>query len=213
LEKAHAFFDVHEVAPGNPITYAEEYRYLAFALLLLAEGKGEEAYNLLARLKEMASAQSRMERLIEINILISMILLVKGEKDQALSCLTESLAWAAPDEILMYHLNYLDQINPLLQEIFKSQATGKGKLPHSYINKLKRTIEKRKHFPTLHYGLTTREREALQLVAQELSNQEIADKLFISLNTVKTRLKNLYAKLEVDSRSKAVEKAKMLRLI
>jgi len=47
----------------------------------------------------------------------------------------------------------------------------------------------------------------------DLSNQEIADKLFISLNTVKTHLKNIYLKLDVDSRSGAVAKAKKVGIL
>lgn len=70
-----------------------------------------------------------------------------------------------------------------------------------------------KKSPAVPFNLTTRDREALKLMAGNLTNQEIADTLFISLNTVKTRLKDLYIKLDVDSRSKAVEKAKQLHLI
>ena len=48
--------------------------------------------------------------------------------------------------------------------------------------------------------LSAREFDALKLIAEDLSNQEIADKLFVSLNTVKTHVKNIFLKLEVDSR-------------
>jgi LuxR family transcriptional regulator, maltose regulon positive regulatory protein len=213
LLKARAFLEAHGVGDGNTITYAEEYRYIPLALLLMAEYKIEEAFRLLTQLYDMARAQSRLERMIETKILLSILLQGVGETEKALSSLTESLGYAAADEILMYHLNYLDQINPLLQEVFKSQATGKGKLPQPFIHKLKSRIEKRKNLPAGNMGLTTRERETLLLMAENLSNQEIADKLFISLNTVKTRLKNLYVKLEVDSRTQAVAKAKAMRLL
>ena len=213
IKRARSFLEEHGVGSDKAISYAEEYRYIPFALLLLAEYKIEAAFALLSQLYEMARAQSRIERMIEIQILFSIIHQVTGEKEKALSCLSESLEYAAPDEILMYHLNYLDQIHPLLQEVFKNQATGKIKLRPPFVNKLKRCIDNRKKHADGQYGFTSRERDALQLMAENLSNQEIADKLFISLNTVKTRLKNLYVKLEVDSRSKAVEKAKEMRLI
>ena len=61
--------------------------------------------------------------------------------------------------------------------------------------------------------LSEREIETLKLIAAGMSNQEIADKLFISLNTVKTHLKNINLKLESSNRNQAVEKAKELRLI
>jgi ATP/maltotriose-dependent transcriptional regulator MalT len=62
-------------------------------------------------------------------------------------------------------------------------------------------------------GISKREHEVLQLMANGLSNQEIADKLFVSLNTIKTHSSNLFLKLEVNRRTQAVQRGKELRLI
>jgi DNA-binding CsgD family transcriptional regulator len=62
-------------------------------------------------------------------------------------------------------------------------------------------------------GISKREHEVLDLMAKGLSNQEIADKLFVSLNTIKTHSSNLFLKLEVSRRTQAIQKAKNLRLI
>lgn len=62
-------------------------------------------------------------------------------------------------------------------------------------------------------GISKREYEVLELIAKGLSNQEIADKLFVSLNTIKTHSSNLFLKLEVSRRTQAVQKAKELQLI
>lgn len=62
-------------------------------------------------------------------------------------------------------------------------------------------------------GISKREMEVLELIAQGLSNQEIAEKLFVSLNTVKTHSSNLFIKLDVKRRTQAVQKAKELRII
>ncbi len=64
-----------------------------------------------------------------------------------------------------------------------------------------------------HRGISKRELEVLELMAQGLANQEIADKLFVSLNTVKTHSANLFSKLEVNRRTQAIQKAKELSLI
>lgn len=61
--------------------------------------------------------------------------------------------------------------------------------------------------------LSIREREVLELMAAGHSNQEIADKLFVSLSTVKTHTTNLYTKLDVKRRTQAVQRAKDLQLI
>lgn len=76
------------------------------------------------------------------------------------------------------------------------------------------TIEFQQNEKALDYlGISERELEVLQLVARGLSNQQIADTIFISINTVKTHLSRLYEKLEVSRRTQAVEKAKSLKLI
>lgn len=62
-------------------------------------------------------------------------------------------------------------------------------------------------------GISKREHEVLELMSKGLSNQEIADKLFVSLNTIKTHSSNLFLKLEVSRRTQAIQKAKELRLI
>ncbi|MEQ8424819.1 MAG: LuxR C-terminal-related transcriptional regulator [Cyclobacteriaceae bacterium] len=62
-------------------------------------------------------------------------------------------------------------------------------------------------------GISARELEVLELMAQGLANQEIADKLFVSLNTVKTHSSNIFTKLEVSRRTQAIQKARELHLI
>jgi ATP/maltotriose-dependent transcriptional regulator MalT len=61
--------------------------------------------------------------------------------------------------------------------------------------------------------LSTREIEVLQILSMGYSNQEIADKLFVSLNTVKTHTNNIYSKLNVKRRTQAIEAARKLKII
>lgn len=62
-------------------------------------------------------------------------------------------------------------------------------------------------------GISPRELEVLELMAEGLSNAEIADKLFVSLNTVKTHSSKIFEKLDVKRRTQAVETAKRMRII
>lgn len=62
-------------------------------------------------------------------------------------------------------------------------------------------------------GLTRREMEVLQAMADGLSNQQIAERLFLSLNTIKTHSSRVFEKLEVQRRTQAIEKARKLNII
>jgi ATP/maltotriose-dependent transcriptional regulator MalT len=62
-------------------------------------------------------------------------------------------------------------------------------------------------------GISKRELDVLNLMATGLSNEEIAAKLFVSLNTIKTHSSNIFLKLDVKRRTQAVEKAKRLNII
>lgn len=62
-------------------------------------------------------------------------------------------------------------------------------------------------------GISKREHEVLELMARGLTNQEIADKLFVSVNTIKTHTANLFSKLDVRRRTQAIQKGKELLLI
>ena len=61
-------------------------------------------------------------------------------------------------------------------------------------------------------SLTNREYDVLQLLTKGNSNAEIAEHLFLSLSTVKTHVSNVFVKMEVKSRSQAIEKAKRLKI-
>jgi len=63
------------------------------------------------------------------------------------------------------------------------------------------------------FGISKREYEVLELIAQGCSTKEIADRLFVSRNTVKSHASSLFQKLEAKRRTQAVQKAKSIGLL
>ena len=210
LERARHFFKEIGLGLDKKISYSDDHGYCPYALLLIIEMKFGEAEILLSKLLKLAQAANRIERIIEIKVIYAILNKATGNKEKALTNLIEALEDAACDNILMSFVLYHSGIRDLLKEVYKIQATTKTKIPKKLIDKLKLALEKREKFMKNNLGsvLSDRELDILKLIAEDLSNQEIADKLFISLNTVKTHVRNILLKLEVENRSQAVKKAK-----
>lgn len=62
-------------------------------------------------------------------------------------------------------------------------------------------------------GISDRELDVLEFMAEGLSNREIAERLYISINTVKTHVSSILSKLEADRRTQAIQKARSLKII
>ena len=214
-EKANHFFEENGLAFDKKITYSDDLGYYPYAFLLIIEKKFKEAEILLSKLLKLAQAANRIERLIETKVIYANLNMSTGDKEKALINLIEALEAAASENILMSFVLYHSGISDLLKEIYKIQATTKTNIPKKLIDKLKLALEKREKFikTNLESVISDRELDTLKLIAQDLSNQEIADTLFISLNTAKTHVKNIFLKLDVDSRKQAVTKAKELGII
>jgi len=215
MEKANLFFQEKGLGFNNDISYNNEFGYSPYALFLIIGRKFEEAEILLSKLLKMAQAANRTERVIEAKIIYAILNKATGFKEKALINLIEALEAAAGEQILMSFILYHSWISDLLNEAYKVLATTKNNVPQKLTDKLKLVIEMREKALKNNSVsvLSDREIDTLKLIARGLSNQEIAEKLFISQNTVKTHLKNLFLKLDVDSRNKAVDKAKGLRII
>jgi len=214
LEKANQFFKENGLEFDKKISYSNDFGYCPYAVLLIIKRKFKEAEILLSKLLKMAQTANRIERIIEIKVIYAILNKATGENEKALINLIEALEAAACDNILMSFVLYHSAISDLLKEVYRIQATSKTKIPKKLIDKLKLAIEKREKFKKINVesGLSDRELDTLKLIAENLSNKEIADKLFISLNTAKTHVRNILLKLEVENRSQAVNKAKELGL-
>ena len=215
LEKARHLFMEYGLELDKKISYLTDRAYFSFVLLLITELKFKEAEKILSELQTMAQAASRIDTLVEAKIIYAILYKQSGNKEKAIVNLIEALEAAACENILMYFIHYHSGISDLLKEVYKIQATTKTNIPKKLTDKLKLTIEKRDKVIKMSFeaGLSARELDVLKLIAEDLTNQEIADKLFISLQTVKTHVKMILLKLEVDSRMRAVTKAKELGII
>jgi LuxR family maltose regulon positive regulatory protein len=214
IEEANNIVSEYGLNPVKKKTHANEGAYSAYVRLLLAQNKLDEAELLLSELYALADDNKAIEKIIELKISYAVLFKLRGNQGKAIAILIEAMELASDENLLYYFVNEHDRIKDLVIEAFKVIAATKTNIPAKFVDSLKLAIERKEKLKKMNFGidLSARELDTLKLI-EDLSNQEIADKLFISLNTVKTHLKNIYLKLEVDSRTKAVAKARELGLI
>jgi len=165
-------------------------------LLILAEvylHQCEEPQARLNRLLEPAQAHGAHGLAAELHLAMAEALFVQGKTDVARQSLEQGL-----ELITRCHLPFLSQQLRLRQPGLLAE-TGLG--PSSP-----------KKSDVQDNPLSVRELEVLTLIASGDSNQQIAERLFISLHTVKTHVRRIHGKLRVERRTQAVAKAKLLGL-
>jgi LuxR family maltose regulon positive regulatory protein len=156
-----------------------------------------------------------MGHLIELLILQALALDAQGNLDQALSCLERAFVLAEPQRFVRIFLDNGSPIIRLLKEAARRDIAA------DYAIKLLNLIDTDNQPDVPNYSpssllvdpLSDRELEVLHLIAQDLSYQEIAGQIMVSLNTIRTHVKNIYSKLMVHKRSQAVAKARELNLL
>jgi LuxR family maltose regulon positive regulatory protein len=171
-----------------------------------------KAHDKLKKLDEGMRAMHRVNVRIDLLILLSLVCLKRGRRDEAIGELGSALALAAPGKWIRSFLDAGDELIPLLQQLAENgrHQTFIQQILQSESAKLMQTGLSSQTSPN--HQLTSREQEILPLLASGLSNKEIASQLCISAFTVKTHLQNIYKKLNVKGRIEAVNKVMTLNL-
>ncbi len=222
LPEALSWVRERGLSVDDDLTFLREFEHITLARVLIAHStNGQEAQplhdalRLLERLLQAAETGGRMGSAIEILVLQALTHMALGSSPAALSALTRALAPAEPEG---YVRIFVDEGPPMARLL--SEAAARDMLP-VYTRKLLAAIGPQMPPPDADSAqpvsevdpLSPRELELLRLVAQGLSNQEIGERLFLALDTVKGHNRRIYAKLQVQRRTEAVARARELGLI
>ena len=214
LASAHRWTADSGLAASDDIAYVREYEYITLARTLLAEGRDRPSVDaatvLLERLLAAAHQSGRIASTIEILVLLSRAHHIRGRDREAATALETALVLATPEGYVRVFLDAGPEITSLLQGASVDGAAG---APHA--RRLLAMVPSNRHRPS-HCGLvdqlSSRELDVLRLLRSDLSGPDIARELLVSLNTLRTHTKNIYAKLGVNSRRAAIRRAAELGL-
>ena len=169
----------------------------------------------MSEIYSVAKKSNGVERLIDLKLVYVLMYLSRNEDEKAVTEYIEALEMAADDNLIIHFLFDLDQMGVLLNDVYKRHAAGRTSIPDSFMQKFRQAVEKKKKRIKINpeLELSARELTTLKLMTENLTNKEIAERTFVSVNTVKTHLKNIFIKLDVNNRSDAVAKAKKMKLL
>ena len=208
----------------NELSYLHEFDHITLARVLLARYQSDRAdgsisgvMGLLERLLKAAEEGGRKGSVIEILVLQAIAYHAQGDLPAALLPLQHALALAEPEG---YVRMFLDEGSSMMQLL--REASAREIMP-DYTDKLlaafeaeKRKSEDKPDLPPaqpLIEPLSQRELKILQLIAQGLSNREIGERLFLALDTIKGHNRKIFDKLQVQSRTEAIARARELGLL
>jgi LuxR family maltose regulon positive regulatory protein len=193
----------------------------AYALLLTHSGRHAEAQRILTVLRDSARAAGYVYRELRLETLLAACCDRSGERDAAFDALNRALSLTRG---FGFTRGVFDE-TPGLTRLLKA-AVESGKLRHSlpphYLRKFENVFAGRSvpvssgaqyKGPLPLEPLTDREIDMLKLLAQGYSNSEISERSQIALSTAKWHLKNVFAKLDVSTRTSALARARELRLV
>ncbi len=201
---------------------------LTLARILLARNTTEsrqQATDLLSRMHDFYVSIHNTLCLIDVQVMQAVLYNDLGDEAAALEKLTKALTLAEPGGFIRHFLDLGQEMANLLSRLARQKgATGYiGRILNAFRNETVGSAQgvtdgHAVRVSSLNNGpfvepLTNREREILTLLAQRLSNKEIAEKLFISHETVKKHTINIYEKLYVNSRREAVAKATSMGIL
>jgi len=190
---------------------------LGQARALLARQDPAAALAIIEPYRQQMEAKAWWDESLRALVLQAVALRLAGEKDQALSVLAEALALAEPGGFVRLFVDEGEEMRSLLAD-FRFSTEKPSPRVLAYANKLLAAFTP----PTDVQSstciqkseiLSPRELEILHLIAEGLTNEQIARQLFLSLYTVKAHVRNIFAKLDATNRTQAVARARELSLL
>jgi LuxR family maltose regulon positive regulatory protein len=220
LERATRWVEELDLGERYGTPFAHEREEVACARVLLAKKQPNLALQRLGPVLQRAAAGKRWGHVIEVRLLQAMAHQMCHEERQALDALWEAVRLAEPEG---YIRSFLDEGTPVEALLYQLRKRDRKHGPTPYLDRViaafqqenmahRRTGEHTK-VQALPQPLSERELEVLQLLAGGASNQEIAQELFIAVDTVKRHVRHILFKLGVQNRFHIVKQARVLGLL
>lgn len=222
-ENTSALIRSERLSVHDAVSRIREPEYLVFARMLMHANRFDEALILLKRLETFAREHDRLMSLMEILCLTAICQSKKVDYQSAMLTLKEALKRGNKEDYVRVFVDEQEPMAVLLDRYISQNRNGGAgvyltyarnllKLTNDYIAMVNARQQNQEGVKTGPDLLTKTELEIMKYMMQQASNQQIADDLFLSINTIKKYNARIFDKLGVNNRYEAMQKAKQLGL-
>jgi LuxR family maltose regulon positive regulatory protein len=206
-----------------PPGYTREIELFCLSRVWIRLGAYKNAWNLLTQLEQFAKEGQNHRQQAEAQLLLALCAFQQNRRDESFALIETSILFGMRNGYVRLYLDEGEPLRALLLEFLRcgrhEQRTAGwlqnllAGFPRNPEGEAGKTLEPQSPNRKLVEPLSERELEVLALMAQGMTNPQIADHLILSLSTVKTHLNNIFGKLNVRNRAEAVLRAKEYNLL
>lgn len=212
IKEIESWVEQNMIEPEGGLNRFYESKYVELSRILVHLGRCDDAQKIISPLLIKQEREGRGLHLIETLMVQTRIFKIKNRINEAIDTLARAFSVASPGGYLRVFADEKKLVGNLLNKFSDSQKEEQ----RSFIMKLRAELVKEKTVSYSHVlveQLSEREMDVLRIISAGLSNKKTAESLFISVNTLKTHLQNIYGKLGVHNRTEAVFKAKEIKIL
>ncbi len=217
LKAAMRWADQRKLSMDEPFSNRFLHECLANVEVLHRQGFHEKAAGMLQELRGLCSDRNLMVAVFDIDLFYAGVLHALNDHEGAVAVMERAVAFADSEGFVKPMWDYGPLIAPIVLEMAGSRPEKQTSLFFQVLMEscgITREDASPLNRPATRAGdLTSREIEILKLMAAGYKNQEIAEKAFVSLPTIKTHNRHIFDKLDVKTRTQAIKRARELKLL
>lgn len=214
LSDAQKIFEEGITDDAKSITYSEEIELLELCRYYYVSGEYCKAIDLLTALSKRLGDKRWLYLDVKTKILLSVVYEKAGNESEATVTFHKALHIGKTRGFCRVFKDEMDSIYSLLMKHKDNPRFSDYIMRLLSSNPTAELVQNtRVNILGIDVVLSRRETEVLKLLVTHLTSREIGRELYISMNTVRTHMRNIYSKLEVHSRDEAVDRARRLNLV
>jgi LuxR family maltose regulon positive regulatory protein len=219
IRSCERWSEQRKLSMDEPFSFRFFHECMTQAELFYRQGRYREAARILESIRVRCAERHMLEAALDIDLALCATLYALKERDRARGILEKALDYGEGEGYVRPFVNCGPALLPILSDIVGAEMDEKRRsylvsvFSASSADRENASIAAKRPAMSKHQDLTQREMEILKLMAAGYRNKEIAERTFVSFETIKTHVKHIFEKLDATTRVQAIRRAEELKLL